>query len=191
MAKRRQVSRTTGTNSLRAFLCGGDRRSIAQSKRALALVRGNPDLVPQLADLAGDQDWLVSMRAADLLEKLAHERREWIEPHKRLFIGPLADDEHWEVRLQVVRALPLFSWSAAENKRVIEILLRDAEHPQKFVRAWAVDSLAHFAEKDRGLMSKLDRCLRQFKRSGSKALMSRGQQILARMAGTPGVRKER
>ena len=170
---------------------GGDRRSIAQSKRALALVRANPNLIPHLAGLAGDKDWLVSMRAADLLEKLAHEHREWIEPHKGLFIGPLADDEHWEVRLQVVRALPLFSWSPAEKKRVVEILLRDAEHPQKFVRAWAVDSLAHFAERDHGLMPELQRCLRQFKRSGSKALMSRGRQILVRMAGSTGVRKER
>jgi hypothetical protein len=129
------------------------------------------------------------MRAADLLEKLAHERREWIEPHKGLFIGPLADDEHWEVRLQVVRALPLFLWSPTEKKRVVEILLRDAQHPQKFVRAWAVDSLAHFAEKERGLMPKLQRCLREFKRSGSKALMSRGRQILVRMAGSAGARK--
>ena len=192
MRKRQQASRTaTETNSLRTLLCGGDRRSIARSKQALALIRAKPNLIPQLARLAADKDWLVSMRAADLLEKLAHERPEWIEPHKRAFIGPLADDEHWEVRLQVVRALPLFSWSPAENKRVVEILLRDAGHPQKFVRAWAVDSLAHFAEKDRGLMPKLHRCLRQFKRSGSKALMSRGRQIIARMKGSPDMRKER
>jgi len=192
MAKQRPAPRTaSGTDSLRAFLCGGDRRSIAQSKQALAFVRANPKLIPQLAVLAEDKDWLVSMRATDLLEKLAHENREWIEPHKGVFIGALADDDHWEVRLQVVRALPLFRWSPAEEKRVVGILLRDAEHPQKFVRAWAVDSLAHFAERDRGLMPKVHRCLRQFKRSGSKALMSRGRQILVRMAGSAGVRKGR
>lgn len=189
MAKRQGSRTTTKTNSLRSFLCGGDRRSIAQSKRVLALVHANPNLIAQLAGLAVDGDWLVSMRATDLLEKLAHERREWIEPHKSLFIGSLADDDHWEVRLQVVRALPLFSWSPAEKKRVVEILLRDAEHPQKFVRAWAVDSLAHFAERDRGLMPEVHRCLRQFERSGSKALMSRGRQILVRMAGSAGARK--
>ena len=131
------------------------------------------------------------MRATDLLEKLAHEQREWIEPHKGLFIGPLADEDHWEVRLQVVRALPLFSWSPAEKKRVVEILLRDAEHPQKFVRAWAVDSLAQFAEKDRELLPEVHRCLRGFERSGSKALMSRGRQIQVRMAGSAGERKAR
>jgi hypothetical protein len=168
--------------SLRPLLSGGDRRSIAQSAQALKLVRAHPDLVAQVARLAVDRDWLVSMRAMDLLEKLVHDRPEWIDPYKHLFIGTLADSTRWEIRLQVVRALPLLSWSPADKKRVLEILLRDAEHPQKFVQAWAVDSLASFAEKDSTLLPPLHRCLRKLERSGSKALMNRARQIVARMA---------
>jgi hypothetical protein len=111
-------------DSLRPLLSGGDRRSIAQSARALKLVRADPALVAQVARLAVDKDWLVSMRAMDVLEKLAHERPEWIQPHKHLFIGPLADSAQWEIRLQVVRALPLLSWSTADKKRVLEIRCR-------------------------------------------------------------------
>jgi hypothetical protein len=57
-----------GQNALRALLSGGDRRSIAQSKRVLALVRAVPERVGELASLAEAPDWLVSMRAIDLLE---------------------------------------------------------------------------------------------------------------------------
>jgi hypothetical protein len=131
--------------------------------------------------LAQDSDWLVSMRAMDLLEKLAHEHPEWVEPFKALFIGPIADSDKWEVRLQVVRALPLFAWSPKENRRAVEILLRDAEHPQTFVRAWAVDSLATFAEKNRELMPKLRRFLRELEESGSKALVTRARKIRSRL----------
>jgi HEAT repeat protein len=169
------------TKSLRSLLSGGDRRSIAQSNRALGLVRSNRELVAQLAALAQDTDWLVSMRAMDLLEKLAHEHPDWVEPFKDLFIGPLADSEKWEVRLQVVRALPLFAWSPEEKRRAIEILLRDAEHPQTFVRAWAVDSLALFAEKNSELMPKLRRHLRELEESGSKALVTRARKIRSRL----------
>jgi hypothetical protein len=182
MARRAGSIPTKEQGSLRSLLCGGDRRSIAQSNRALTLIHANPDLIAQVARLAADRDWLVSMRAMDLLEKLAHDRPEWIEPHKHLFIGPLADSNQWEIRLQVVRALPLFSWSPVDKKRVVEIPLRDAEDPQKFVRAWAVDSLASFAEKDGALRPQLQRCLRKLERSGSKALMSRARQIVARIA---------
>src|SRR5947208_2998977 len=92
--------------TLRRLLTGGDRRSIAQSNRARTLVEKNPALVAAVAALANDDDWLVSQRSLDLLEKISHEHPEWIEPHKHVFIGPLAGSDKWEVRLQIVRALP-------------------------------------------------------------------------------------
>jgi hypothetical protein len=49
------------------------------------------------------------------------------------------------VQLQIVRALPLFEWTAAERRRVLRILRRNLQHRQLFVRAWALDALASFA----------------------------------------------
>jgi hypothetical protein len=167
--------------SLRALLSGGDRRSVAQSERARQLIRDAPARIAELAKLAEDTDWLVSMRALDLLEKLAHEHPDWVQRHKRLFIGPLADSDKWEIRLQVVRALPLMSWTPRERRRVVEILARDVEHPQKFVRTWALDSLATFAEDDPALVPRVMRSLEAFEGSGSKALQARARQIRARL----------
>jgi hypothetical protein len=83
--------------SLKPLLASGDRRSIAQSNRVRALLRAEPDRVEELARLAEDRNWLVSMRALDLLEKIAHDRRDLVQPHRRLFIGPLADSDKWEI----------------------------------------------------------------------------------------------
>lgn len=58
---------------IRSLLTGGDRRSIADSNRARAVIESNPSLVKELAALTADEDWLVTQRALDLLEKLAHE----------------------------------------------------------------------------------------------------------------------
>ena len=96
--------------------------------------------MPELVALTRDDDWLVVMRAVDLLEKLAHEHAYWVEPYKRVFIGDLADSDKWEMHLQIVRALPLFIWTVSERRRAIDILLRDVEHPRVFVKAWALDS---------------------------------------------------
>jgi len=169
------------SHSFRDLLLGGDRRSIARSGRVLKLVRSEPERIPEVAILARDQDPLVSQRALDLLEKLAHEHPEWIEPHRRLFIGTLADSDRWEVRLQIVRALSLFKWKTAERSRVLAILRRDVRHPQKFVRAWALDSLATFALKDPTLRPVVLRHLRSFERSGSKALAARARRVRERL----------
>src|SRR5437867_6348497 len=149
---RRPPSRRKPPSSLRSLLAGGDRRSVAQSGRARAIVSAQPDRVSELAQLAGDEDWLVSMRALDLLEEFAHDHPEWVQSHKKLFIGSLSDSDKWEVRLQIVRALPLLNWTRRERVRAIAILQRDVKHPQKFVRAWALDSLATFAEKNAALL---------------------------------------
>jgi hypothetical protein len=142
--------------------------------------------VADVAALAEDEDPLVSQRALDLLEKLAQEEPAWIEPHKRLFIGDLADSDRWEVRLQVVRALPLFRWKTAERSRVLAILRRDVKHPQKFVQAWALDSLATLARKDPTLRTTVLRHLRRFESSGSKALIARARHVRERLRVGPG-----
>lgn len=181
-------SRRAGAKSgdLRQLLSGGDRRSVAGSERVRALIIADPQRVAELASLARDEDWLVAMRAVDLLEKLAHERADWVQPFKKLFIGPLADSDKWELRLQVVRALPLLSWTPRERARVIEILRRDLNHPQKFVRAWALDSLALFAERDETLRPSVSRHLATFERSGSKALSTRAKKIRERLLSPKG-----
>lgn len=168
-------------HDIRLLLSGGDRRSIADSNRVRALLETNPSLVTELAALTADEDWLVTQRALDLLEKLAHDHVDWVEPHKELFIGPLAASDKWEIRLQVVRALPLFQWSPAQQRRVQEILLENLQFPQTFVRAWALDGLATLAERRVELVPIVRRHLRTFERSPSKALQARARQIRARL----------
>jgi hypothetical protein len=168
-------------SSLRPLLAGGDRRSQARSASALKIVSANPSRISELAALAEDDDWLVSMRAVDLLEKLAHDHPEWIAPHKKLFLGALADSDRWEIRLQVVRALPLFTWNRTERRRVIEILRRDVDYTQTFVRAWALDSLSICAAKNAELIPVVRRYLKIFEASGSKALAARARHIRERL----------
>jgi hypothetical protein len=171
----------TSRPDLRRLLTGGDRRSIAQSDRVRALVEKNPELVEELAGLTEDDDWLVSQRAFDLLEKIAHDHPDWIEPHKRIFLGPGAGSDKWEIRLQIVRALPLFKWRSKDFARAKAILLENVVYPQTFVKAWALDSLATFAIKDAQLMPIVQHHLQLFDRSDSKALQARARKIRERL----------
>lgn len=173
------MGRTTPT--LRELLAGGDRRSIARSNQARALIEAAPGRIAELARLTGDADWLVAMRALDLLEKFAHTRADWVQPHRRVLIGSLADSDRWEVRLQVVRALTLLRWTARERARVAAILKRDVDHSRTFVRAWALDSLATLARQDVRLLPIVERGLAAFEQSGSKALAARAKHIRARI----------
>ena len=175
--------KSTRPGEIRRLLSGGDRRTIAKSNRVRLLMEQDPSLVPELAALTAGENWLVTQRAVDLLEKLAHDHREWIAPHKKIFIGPLASSDKWEIRLQVVRALPLFRWTPVQARRVEEILLENVTFPQTFVRAWALDGLAKLAERRAALMPIVRKHLRDFEASPSKALQARAKHIRARLSG--------
>jgi hypothetical protein len=168
-------------HALRALLAGGDRRSIARSNEFLALVLADRRLVAEVARLVADDDWLVAMRAIDLMEKLAHERPAWIARYRKLFIGPLAEHESWEIRLQIARALPLLPLAPPERRAAIGILRRYVSDPQKFVKAWALESLARFAEHDASLLPAVNAALEEFERSGSRSLTARARQIRKRL----------
>ncbi len=177
-----QERATAGGASFGNLLDGGDRRSIAHVPRVIEAVRLDPTRVAELVALAYDPNGLLAMRALDALEKLAHEQPAWVAPYKDVFIGPLADSDRWEIRLQIVRALPLFPWAPPQRARAVQILRRDITHPRTFVKAWALDSLATFAQADRSLQPMVRRTLAAFERSGSKALVARARKIRDRMA---------
>jgi hypothetical protein len=168
---------------IRILLTGGDRRSIADSKLVRSIIEADSSRIPELVALTDDDNWLVVQRALDLMEKLAHGHPAWIEPYKRIFIGPLSQSDRWEIRLQIVRALPLFQWAPAQAKRVEAILRESVSFPQTFVRAWALDSLATLAERNATLMPVVRRHLLSFERSSSKALQARARNIRVRLAG--------
>jgi hypothetical protein len=180
MHVKRDGTRSMPRQSIRELLSGGDRRSIAQSNRARTMIERNPSLVGELAAHTRDEDWLVGQRALDLLEKLARDHPEWVEAHKTVFIGGAAESDKWEVRLQVVRALPLFRWTSTQQRRVEAILLENLTFPQTFVRAWALDSLATLAQRRPRLRPIVEQHLRAFERSSSKALQARARNIRAR-----------
>src|SRR5215831_11290969 len=127
MAKKNAGYRSSSTNagksgsgSLRELLRSRDRRSTARANDVLAMARANIALVADLAALADDDDWLVAERALDVLEKLAHEHPDWLARYKNVFIGELADSDKWEIRLQIVRELPLFDWPARARRPAVE-----------------------------------------------------------------------
>ncbi|HEY6359347.1 MAG TPA: hypothetical protein VIX35_13990 [Vicinamibacterales bacterium] len=77
---------------LRRLLDGQDARSLAQSVQARTLIDERPARISEVAALAGHANWVVAMRALDLLEKIAREHPAWVQPHRRVFLVASASD---------------------------------------------------------------------------------------------------
>ena len=73
-----------------------------------------------------------------------------------------------------MRTLPLLRWTPFERQRAIEILRRDGNHPQTFVRAWAFDSLSIMAGESVPLVRFVEEKLREFDSVPTKSAASSG-----------------
>lgn len=133
------------------LLTDPDRKSLAGSEAVREACRADLSLVGELVGCLEAGDDLVQMRALDLLEKLAREERDWVEPFRGVFLEGWHESGIWENRLQVMRAVGLFDWSGEELERVLAILRLGLRDEQKFVRAWAMDSFARVAVGREGL----------------------------------------
>ena len=83
-------------------------------------------------------DWMVCMRALDLLEKRAHEHAEWVARHRDVFLGV----NKWEVASADRSGAPALRLEAS-GARARGEYPRSRSRPSAEVRApWALDSLA-------------------------------------------------
>jgi hypothetical protein len=87
----------------------------------------------------------------------------------------------WQVRLQVVRALPLFRWSRRERRRALAILERELAHPRTLVRASAVEALAWLAAGDPALRQRIERALDELERSRRASVIAQVHRVRQRL----------
>jgi HEAT repeat protein len=165
---------------LRDLLTGGDRRSIARANEAVAISREDPIAIDELARLTADVEPLVSSRACDVLEKLAHENPTWVQRHRTVFLACM-NAPYWEARLQCARAVALFEWSEIERPRVIEALRKRIDDEQKFVRCWALNSFAVLVGEDPQYWAELDERIAKFLTCDSPSMRARARAIAKRL----------
>ncbi len=168
--------------SIRSLLEGEPRKSQAGSNQALEMLLRDGSLVDELVACVDDPDELVQMRALDLIDKVARKEPEWTEPHRGLLLREYHRLPLWENRLQVARALGLFSWEGSEHERAVEILMELVEDEQPFVKAWALDSLAVLSVRDESLRGFVRHRLEDHLQTGTKSMAARARHTLKMLA---------
>lgn len=87
----------------------------------------------------------------------------------------MESEEHWAVRLHLVRILPRVQWPAEEYGKVVAYLFEHANGKNKFVAAWALYSLATLAVKDAELKQRVLPLLTSTMETGSAAIRVRAR----------------
>jgi HEAT repeat protein len=163
-------------------LCGGDRRSVGESNRAVSLVLAQPELIDVLFQGIRSADPLLRMRCADAIEKVTARLPELLLPYKKLLLHKLAKVEQQEVRWHVAPMLVRLPLDDVEEAAVVNMLLGYTNDRSSIVRTLAMQALADIALRNPQRRPELRQHIEELTVIGTPAMKARGRKLLAQLA---------
>lgn len=160
------------------MLAGGDRRSIGRSDKVVATVESSPGKVRQLIKLMWDSDPLVSMRAADALEKVSRGHRALLSPYKSQLLGLAAESTQQEIRWHLAVLIPRLTLTPSECQHFAHLLESYLEDRSSIVKTFAMQGLYDLTRQDHRLLGPVTDAIRALARSGTAAMRARGRHLL-------------
>ena len=166
-------------DDLRRLLDGGDRRSIGQVNEAVSRIRGSPSNVSVAVQVMGDTDPLISMRAADALEKASRSDPDLLLPHKHALLKDLAKNPQQEVRWHLLQMLPRLPLTPEERTEAFAIAVHSLDHRSRIVVADALSAMFSLSVDDAALRRRAEYHADRLTSSPSAAVKSRAKRLLS------------
>ena len=162
-------------------LRGGDLRSIGKANEVAQEVEDNPVLFDSVFDGLFDNEPVVRMRSADVIEKVSQSKPELLSSHTSKIISILATAEQQEVCWHIAQIAPRLKCNEAEENEIIESLKSYLAHKSKIVQVSAMESLATIAERNNSILNEVVEIITKHKETGSPAVQSRARKLLQRL----------
>jgi hypothetical protein len=127
------------------LLAGPDRRSIGGSPIVVQRILRSPNLLPTLVAGVTVPDPLVRMRAADAVEKVAHQRPKILGRYRARFIQIARTSAQPEVQWHMAQLLPQLPLTGAQRTQARRIFRRYLDSSSSIVQTMALDALVRLA----------------------------------------------
>ncbi|MFZ1489953.1 MAG: hypothetical protein WAS51_08420 [Ilumatobacteraceae bacterium] len=173
-----------GSALLRQLLEGGNPRTLGNVGAVVELVHAHPDRLDELIScVLGNDDEIVTMRAADALEKVCRSDPALVQPHVPTLLGGMATIDQPSVQWHVAQMLGQVRLTARQRARAVRILRANLDHSADWiVLNCSLDTLATLARHDATLVETLLAYLRRYQHSSYKSLSSRAERLLTEFA---------
>ena len=162
-------------------LSGGDLRSIGRANEVAHEVEKNPSLFEELFKGLYENDPIIRMRSADVIEKVSKKEPELLSGYTSKVIALMEASVQQEVCWHIAQIAPRLTHTDDEEKRIIKGLKKYLLHKSKIVRVSAMESLVDFAEKNKSIFDEVLGIIGAQIEHGSPAVKSRGRKLLQRI----------
>jgi len=160
-------------------LRGGDLRSIGRADEVVQDIIDRPSLFKEVFEGMLNDDPVIRMRSADVIEKVSSKYPEYLQPFKSKLINTVSKFEQQEVRWHVAQMFSYIKINKSEQNKIIEILLFYIDNDKsKIVITFSMQTLADLAERDNKIKPEIIKIINKTMMNGSPAIVSRGKRLL-------------
>ena len=140
------------TKDLKAYLSGGDLRSIGSVNELLPLIKTQNDF-DELFVYMFSEDRLLVMRAADAVEKITLTKPDYLDKHKQNILKLLGASKDKELKWHLALLASRIKYTAKEFVEVFKVLTIWAEDKteSKIVRVNSLQSLYNLSRENKEL----------------------------------------
>jgi hypothetical protein len=162
-------------------LRGGDLRSIGKADEVVFEVRNNPSLFKAVFKGFYENDPVVRMRSADVIEKVTRTHPELLKGYTDLIIDEISGIDQQEVCWHVAQIIPRLDLSSRQREKKIKILQKYLSHKSKIVIVSAMQALVQLAELNYLEKQFVTSIIASNMEDGSPAVRARGKKLLKRL----------
>ena len=142
---------------VRDYLIGGDLRSLGRATELIAKINSQEDFDLIMQELVS-KDRIVTMRAADIIEKVTIKNREYLQPYKKTILNLMTNAENIEFKWHLALLISRFQLTPTEAGKAWNILTGWAldKTESRIVRVNSIQSLYNISSKYPKLKSDLE-----------------------------------
>lgn len=169
-------------NKIIKKLKGGDLRSIGNANEVVKDILNKTILFKEVFEGMMDDDPIIRMRSADVIEKVSSKHPEYLQPFKSRLVNKVSKIDQQEVQWHVAQIFSYISISKKERDKIIKILLSYIKTTDSnIVKVFCMQTLAKFASKDEQIKPKIIKKIKEMIKFGSPAIQSRGKKLLNKL----------
>jgi hypothetical protein len=163
-------------------LQGGDLRSIGKAEEVVQEVLENPTLFTDVFEGMLSEDPVISMRSADVIEKVAKKHPEYLQPFKFKLIHEVSQIDQKEVRWHVAQMFSYLKINQSERDEIMKILLTFITTESSIiVKTFSMQTLAIFADREASIRPQIIELIEEMMKTGSPAIISRGKKLINKL----------
>lgn len=159
-----------------------DRRSIGRANEVVADVLADPSAFDGVFAAMADEEAVVRIRAADVVEKVSRIRPDLLTGHGADVLATAATAADSEVRWHCAQLLGRMPLTAEQRDCAVEVLRGYLADGSSIRKTCAMQSLYDLAIDDPELAADIVPLIERLTTTGTPAMRARGRQLLARLS---------